>query len=77
MLVHGKDFPAIKHEARSGCLDNQHLVVAIQLNDRTVGELIRFYYSWKKTERFDAFAEKRRKLMIQQMQQQEENRANT
>lgn len=32
------------------------------MKNRTVGELVRFYYTWKKTERHDLFVEKCKQL---------------
>lgn len=43
--VHGKDFYTIKHT---------------KVKTRSVGELVQFYYLWKKTERHDVFANKAR-----------------
>ncbi|XP_050078085.1 mesoderm induction early response protein 1 [Anopheles maculipalpis] len=45
LRVHGKDF---------------HLIQQTKVRTRSVGELVQFYYLWKKTERHDLFASKAR-----------------
>uniref|UniRef100_A0A182WGB2 Mesoderm induction early response protein 1 n=1 Tax=Anopheles minimus TaxID=112268 RepID=A0A182WGB2_9DIPT len=45
LRVHGKDF---------------HMIQQTKVRTRSVGELVQFYYLWKKTERHDLFASKAR-----------------
>lgn len=45
LRIHGKDF---------------HMIQQTKVRTRSVGELVQFYYLWKKTERHDLFANKAR-----------------
>ncbi|XP_076066267.1 uncharacterized protein LOC143039867 isoform X9 [Oratosquilla oratoria] len=50
LKTYGKDFHLIQ----------QNKICCLQVRTRSVGELVQFYYLWKKTERHDVFAAKTR-----------------
>lgn len=45
--------------------------------ERSVGELVRFYYTWKKTERHDIFVERNKQAFADNKQRTVVDSANT